>query len=207
MTKGAARLTALVGVLAWLPLAPGSAAPAHAAPPFWPWGSIGGPWESSGAPPFTLPVWPGPPTGPGVIDGVQSSPRPNPPAVVPCRIRSGSRADFVFTAVLRDGGRHDRGRYFEFGAVQDLLIEVRWASLHVSARQRLELYAPDGHLYQMITTTLSARAEPSMVRVPVSGSWITSATLTGTWCAKVFLDDELHPAAADDFELRFPRAR
>lgn len=45
-------------------------------------------------------------------------------------------------------------------------------------------------------------APPVLIRVPVSGSWITSATLTGTWCAKVFLDDELDPAGAEDFGLK-----
>jgi len=109
--------------------------------------------------------------------------------------------DLVFTAVLTEGGRQDRGRHFELGAVQDLLIEVRWATLPVSVRQRLELYSPDGHLFQMFTDTLPADADPVVIRVPVNGSWITSATLVGTWCAKVFRDDELDPAGADDFEL------
>jgi hypothetical protein len=213
MTWRVARVTALVGVLALLPIAPGSGAGfAHADPPFWWLGfPIGGPPVAPVAPGWpgffgVPPPNPGPPVNvPGFRNGSWFPFRVKPPVTSSCQITFGARGDLVFTAVLSDGGRQDRGRNFEFGAVQDLLIEVRWHKLSAPARQRLELYSPDGHLFQMFTATLPADPEPVVIRVPVNGSWITSATLVGTWCAKVFLDDELDPAAADDFELK-PRS-
>jgi hypothetical protein len=112
------------------------------------------------------------------------------------------KAEIKFTAILTNGGQRQSGKHFDYGAVHDLVIEVRWERVKMSVRQRLELYAPDGHLYQMFTTTLPALPDPVEIRVPVVGSWITSATLAGTWCARLFLDNELDPVAASDFELR-----
>ncbi|MGH7343017.1 MAG: hypothetical protein ACREKH_21235 [Candidatus Rokuibacteriota bacterium] len=198
-------------------LAGSAGVPSHAGPPVWPGTGIGTPSWPSGPAGFTPPVRPGvfgPPTTPGqpatpgTLNVPLSQPRVKPPPVEPCRLRSAAvSAEILFSAVLFAGGRREDGRSFEFGAVRDLLIEVRWASLDASARQRLELYGPDRHLYQMFTTVLPAHAAPVEIRVPVSSSWITSATLVGSWCAKVFLDDNLDPAGAETFELRRPRPR
>jgi hypothetical protein len=112
------------------------------------------------------------------------------------------KAEIKFTAILTNGGRRQSGNLFDYGAVHDLVIEVRWERVKMSARQRLELYGPDGHLYQMFTRTLPAIPDPVELQVPVIGSWIMSASLAGKWCAKVFLDNELDPVAASGFELR-----
>jgi hypothetical protein len=111
------------------------------------------------------------------------------------------KAEIHFAAVRRRDGRTQSGKVFEWGTVQDLLIEVRWEKVRVSVRQRLELYGPDGNLYQMFTTTLPAEPNPVLYRLPVATSWITSGSLAGPWCAKVFLDNDLEPVAADGFEL------
>lgn len=113
------------------------------------------------------------------------------------------KARLTFTALLR-GGQRLVGKQFDYASVKDLLINVRWQKVNTSARQRLALYSPDGHLYQMFTTTLDADPAPVDIMLPVVGSWIVSATLTGTWCAKVFIDDDLQPVAADAFELSRP---
>lgn len=112
------------------------------------------------------------------------------------------KAEIKFTAILTDGARRQSGKLFDYGAVHDLVIEVRWEKVKMSARQRLELYGPDGHLYQMFTTTLPALPDPVEISVPVVGSWIMSASLAGTWCVRLFLDNDLDPVAASDFELR-----
>ena len=73
------------------------------------------------------------------------------------------KAEIHFSAVRRRDGRTQSGKVFEWGTVQDLLIEIRWEKLRVSMRQRLELYGPDGHLYQMFSTSLPP--EPELVPV------------------------------------------
>lgn len=119
--------------------------------------------------------------------------------------RGDPKAQIKFTAILTDRGRTVDGNKFDYGAVHDLVIEVRWEKMRVPARQRLELYGPDGNLFQMFTDNLPAEPDPVELRVPVVGSWIMSATLAGQWCAKVFLDNDLQPVAADGFELRSRR--
>jgi hypothetical protein len=115
------------------------------------------------------------------------------------------KAQIKFTAIPSDRGQTVGGHQFDYGAVHDLVIEVRWEKMKVPARQRLELYAPDGNLFQMFTDNLTAEPDPVELRVPVIGSWIMSASLAGQWCAKVFLNNDLAPVAADGFELRFKR--
>ncbi len=115
------------------------------------------------------------------------------------------KAQITFTAVQRRNGRTQGGHVFDYGKVRDLMIEIRWERVRVSTRQRLELYAPDGNLFQMFPEVLPELPEPSLFRVPVGGgSWIMSGGLSGTWCAKVFLGNDLEPIAAESFELRRP---
>lgn len=115
-----------------------------------------------------------------------------------------AKAKVKFTAFMQGTGQVHGGKQFDYGAVRDLLINVDWQDVRTSARQRLALYSPDGHLYQLFTTVLDAHPAPVDIMLPVRGSTITSATLTGTWCVKVFLDDDPQPIAADTFELRRP---
>jgi hypothetical protein len=112
-------------------------------------------------------------------------------------------AELNFTATLQDG-QAMAGRQFDHGNVRDLRIQVEWKRIRTYVRQRLALYSPDGQLYQMFTTDLGAYPDPVNLMLPVRGTWIMSATLTGTWCAKIFLDDDEAPVAAESFELRRP---
>jgi hypothetical protein len=66
-----------------------------------------------------------------------------------------------------------------------------------------ELYAPDGQLYQTFTSDLPRRHDLVVLTVPVAGTPIFLNTLAGKWCARIFLDDDLEPVAAEDVELRF----
>jgi hypothetical protein len=111
------------------------------------------------------------------------------------------RARIAFTAVEMDG-QERHGKQFDYGAVKDLIIDVDWKFLWRSVRQRMEIYGPTQHLYQMVTTTLPVDADGTRHRLPVRGSWITSASLFGPWCVKIFVDGHEEPVAAADFELR-----
>lgn len=113
------------------------------------------------------------------------------------------RARLQFSATVRGQTEIARGKHFDYGKVRHLFIEVSWERFKLPARQRLELYAPDGRLYQTFVRQLPSQPEPVVLTVPVAGTQIFESTLSGTWCAKIFLDDDLEPVAADDFELRF----
>ena len=117
-----------------------------------------------------------------------------------------AQIEFVASRADKKPGKL-RSKTFEYGKVRDLMIEVRWERLKEPARQRVELYAPSGNLYQMFTNSLPAHPEMIVLTVPVKGSPITAATLAGTWCVKVFVDNDLDPVAAEDFELQFSRRR
>jgi hypothetical protein len=113
------------------------------------------------------------------------------------------RARVEFSASLRGQAEVERGKSFDYGRVRHLFIEVRWERFKLAGRQRLELYAPDGQLYQTFTSDLPRRPDLVVLTVPVAGTPIFLNTLAGKWCARVFLDDDLEPVAAEDVELRF----
>jgi hypothetical protein len=113
------------------------------------------------------------------------------------------RARLEFSATVRGQAEIARGKHFDYGKVRHLFIEVRWERFMLPARQRLELSGPDGQLYQTFVRSLPSQPDPVVLTVPVAGTQIFESTLSGTWCARIFLDDDLEPVAADDFELRF----
>lgn len=127
----------------------------------------------------------------------------------PRRVRfpDAAHARVHFTAMLDDGRRmRGHGRYgFPADSVRELLIVVDWKGLAGSHIQRLELYAPDGALYQRFTTGFSGagrRTAPVETTLPVSGTPITQSSLFGEWCAEVYLDSEDAPIARQRFHLR-----
>jgi hypothetical protein len=116
--------------------------------------------------------------------------------------RHDPKAEIKFTVVNGRDGRTHAGHSFRYGKARDIMIEVRWERVTISTHQRLELYAPDGNLYQMFPAVLPEDPEPLLFRVPVgAGSWVMSGGLAGTWCAKVFLGNDPEPVAAESFEL------
>lgn len=103
-------------------------------------------------------------------------------------------------------GRPHRGAHVA-AETRDLRVTVEWKHLDDSHHQRLELYAPDGSLYQRFVTTFVADGRTTSVEtiLPVAGTSITAAGLYGGWCAEVFLDDDDTPVVARPFELAEPR--
>jgi hypothetical protein len=65
-------------------------------------------------------------------------------------------------------------------------------------QQRVELYAPDGSLYQRLTGTISLRTQ---TLVPVGGTWITAHALYGGWRVDIFVDRETSPIVSQSFTL------
>ncbi|MFI5339005.1 MAG: hypothetical protein ACHQ7N_04110 [Candidatus Methylomirabilales bacterium] len=111
------------------------------------------------------------------------------------------------------------GDHFSAKALRDLLILVEYRDLAPGPHtQRLQLYLPDGALYQQFTTAVEAggaaqgRAEAHpeharaprapgeqpgkeqvVTRLPVGGTWITQYSLYGTWHVEVYLDQARTP--------------
>jgi hypothetical protein len=114
-------------------------------------------------------------------------------------------ARLSFNGVLKNG--HTRvGESFDTGTLRELRVIVSWTEAEDGHVQRVDLYAPDGSLYQRFASAFTGDRRPVAVvtRVPVAGSSITDSGLVGEWCAEVFLDDEDAPIARRRFELLAP---
>jgi hypothetical protein len=110
---------------------------------------------------------------------------------------TGVAADVTFTGLRHDGASR-RSTQFSSAALRDLLIEVTYRGLSGSRQQRIELYAPDGSLYQKMT---GPAAPATQTRLPVGGTWITTHGLLGSWTVKVFVDGQAAPAGGATFVL------
>ena len=114
-------------------------------------------------------------------------------------------ARLTFSGVLKNG-RTRVGEQFTMGELRELRIVTSWTEAEDAHLQRVDLYAPDGSLYQRFAGAFTGDRRPVAVvtRVPVAGSSITDSSLFGEWCAEVFLDDEDAPIARRRFELLAP---
>jgi len=126
-----------------------------------------------------------------------------PPAVAR---RDAVRADLV--GLGHDGKWLPGGWAFSAQTLRDLLIGLEYRDLAAGAHtQRLKLFAPDGALYQQVTTEFTAgngRAHGWLrveTRLPVGGTWITEHSLYGTWRLEVFLDAAPTPTLSHTFTL------
>jgi len=114
-------------------------------------------------------------------------------------------ARLSFTALLKNG-RARVGEHFTMSDLRELRVIVSWNEAEESHLQRVDLYAPDGTLYQRFANSFTGDRRPVSVvtRVPVAGSSIVDSSLFGEWCAEVFLDDEDAPIARRRFDLIAP---
>jgi hypothetical protein len=83
--------------------------------------------------------------------------------------------------------------------VRALRILVGWQSLSGTHSQRIEIFSPDGSLYQQFSTQFAGT--PVETRLPVTGSWITQNFLFGAWRVDVFLDSDKMPITSGAFLL------
>jgi hypothetical protein len=96
---------------------------------------------------------------------------------------------------------------FSVESLRHLRILVWWNAPGPGHVQRLDLYAPDGALYQRFTAAVdeTSRRGDGLTLVetvlPVAGTWITQHTLLGAWSVQVFLDDGPEPAASASFVI------
>lgn len=116
-----------------------------------------------------------------------------------------AEARLSFSGLLKNG-RARVGEQFDIGNLRELRVIVSWTDADHTHLQRVDLYAPDGSLYQRFSGSFTGDRRPVSVvtRVPVAGSSITDSALLGEWCAEVFLDDEDAPIARRRFDLFAP---
>jgi hypothetical protein len=114
-------------------------------------------------------------------------------------------ARLSFVGVARNG-RARVGARFETADLREMRIVADWTGIEGAHLQRLELYSPDGSLYQRFTGTFSGSGRPVSVssRLLVTGTSIVDSGLYGEWCAELFLDEDDAPIARRGFELIAP---
>ena len=103
-----------------------------------------------------------------------------------------------FISVNNDGSSTG-GAQFSSDFARALRILVGWQNLSGTHSQRLELFAPDGSLYQQFSTQFAG--SPVETRLPVGGTWITQNSLFGAWRVDVFLDSGSLPITSGVFLL------
>jgi hypothetical protein len=103
-------------------------------------------------------------------------------------------------------GQSRVGTDFPGNDLRELRIVATWTQLESGHHQRLEVFSPDGSLYQRFTGAFTANGRPLAVtnRLPVNGTSIVDAGLYGEWCVELFLDDEDAPIARRSFLLTAP---
>jgi hypothetical protein len=99
--------------------------------------------------------------------------------------------------------REKRVRGFHFRDLRYLYIYVTWNLPGGPNTQRIELFSPDGALYQRFSTefTSPTSATTTETWVPVGGTWITQHSLFGAWRVEVYLDGSATPVATSGFVL------
>ena len=107
-------------------------------------------------------------------------------------------ATLQFISVNNDG-TSSGGAQFPGNLVRTLRILVGWQSLSGTHSQRIEIFSPDGSLYQRDSTQFAGTSVET--RLPVTGSWITQNSLFGAWRVEVFLDSQGMPNATGVFVL------
>jgi hypothetical protein len=110
-----------------------------------------------------------------------------------------------FVGVVASGGTRV-GDEFPGAGLRELRIVATWTELDRLHHQRVEIFSPDGSLYQRFTGAFTAAGRPLAVtnRLPVNGTSIVDAGLYGAWCVELFLDEEDAPIARRGFVLTAP---
>jgi hypothetical protein len=109
-------------------------------------------------------------------------------------------ATFQFIPLNQKGQEGPPTQGGSFAGVRDLRILVGWQNLSGSHTQRLELFSPNGVLYQRFTIPFDGSSSVD-TRIPVGGTWITEHSLFGKWRAQVYLDSNRTPIASTNFVL------
>ena len=121
-----------------------------------------------------------------------------PRSYVPPLTEPEATVQIQFDGLLHTGKSLAGGGDFSAAALLDLLITVAYQNLALGDHtQRLQLYGPDGALYQQFATAFVVEglvAQPE-TRLLVGGTWITQHSLYGTWRVEVYLDQARTPAA------------
>ncbi len=107
-------------------------------------------------------------------------------------------ASLQFIAVNNDGTSAG-GAAFSGDLVRALRILVGWQNLSGTHSERLEIFSPDGSLYQQFAAQFAGT--PVETRLPVSGTWITQSSLFGAWRVDVYLDGGGMPITSGVFVL------
>lgn len=92
---------------------------------------------------------------------------------------------------------------FHFRDLRELYIRVTWNLPGGPNTQRIELFSPNGALYQRFSMEFTSPTTVTTTEtwVPVGGTWITQYSLFGAWRVEVYLDGSATPVATSGFVL------
>jgi Type II secretion system protein C len=143
---------------------------------------------------------------PGDSDGSDSRPAGTPGGTSTAEPEAGAATGGPSAQLRISGFPHDgvlkQQTQFAAADLRDLHLDVDYVQVSGAHRQRIELFAPDGTLYQRrfrdVTVT---EGQPVNTRVPVGGTWITDHSLFGSWRVVVYLDTSQTPIASGAFAL------
>ena len=111
--------------------------------------------------------------------------------------QNGLSAALTLTGHLHNGSSL-QGDQFSTTSLRDLLISATYSNVSGTHKQRFELYAPDGSLYQKLS---GAVAPSTQALIPVGGTWITEHSLFGDWRVDLYVDRETTPITSHAFTL------
>lgn len=133
--------------------------------------------------------------------------------------------DVIFTDEKGEGTIPDGKTSFSATSAYSVYILPTWKNIEGSHDQVIEVYCPDGELYQTIYVLFTTYSLPSMTKtvpwsprpveielismtngvypvwaeLPIAGTW--AMRLTGTWSVKIYLDDNDTCFAQSTFTL------
>jgi hypothetical protein len=104
---------------------------------------------------------------------------------------------------MNERGHLVRGPRFDAERTRELQFVLTWPTFPDQETARIELYNPDGHVYQELPSAIGPDGS-GRARISVSGTWITERRLYGSWCAEVYLEGIAAPVAKTIFVLDTP---
>lgn len=101
---------------------------------------------------------------------------------------------------INHNGSQTGGSYYSGELLRDLRILVQWQNLSGTHTQRLDLWSPNGSLYQRLSSQFPGTSTVT-TQLPVGGTWITQHSLFGAWRVDVYLDGGRMPITSGVFVL------
>jgi hypothetical protein len=121
-------------------------------------------------------------------------------AVAEATLPASEPATLSFVGITTRGNERTDD-YFNPAHTATIVVVVSWQTLVGVHRQRVELIAPDGSIYEQFKKNISSSSGVKVAKtsVRVAGTWITEYQMFGEWTVNVYLDDDPTPVTSGHF--------